>query len=119
MKLLSLLSVIYCFPSRILTSTVTIQVLKLECSEVVNLEQVQVVHATIKRNSWVIIFFGFPLFPKTQYNPQLKNQLSSIHAKSLSPAFQQVTEHGENYKVMCNRYNLETRYSWLPGTEGD
>lgn len=45
----------------------------------------------------------------SQYNPQLKNQLSSIHVKSLSPAFQQVTEHGENYKVMCNRYNLETR----------
>lgn len=65
-KFLPLLSVLYCISSRMLTPTVTIQGIKLEFSEVVNLEKVQVAHATIKRNSWDIIFFVFPLFPKMQ-----------------------------------------------------
>lgn len=85
-KFLSLLSVLYCFLPRILTQTVTIQVIKPEFSEVVNLENVQVAHATIKRNSWAIIFFlFFRSFLKLSWcNPQLKSQLSSINAKSLT-----------------------------------
>lgn len=53
-----LFTVLYFFPSRILT----IEIIKLEFSEVVNSEKVQVAPAAIKRNSWAIISFVFSLF---------------------------------------------------------